>query len=152
MVEHAFTARIGQELAAIAEQATRRDLVNDTNEAAGAVAAAGVAHFQHLAAARAQLLNDDAHVRFRHVDQYFFERLEDLAMRARCLARDAWQAVDGRGYGRVDLRTDAADTLYVLEVNPNPDLAPAAGLARMAAAAGYDYTTLVDRIVREAAP
>jgi D-alanine-D-alanine ligase len=75
---------------------------------------------------------------------------EALATRARCLALDAWRAVDGRGYGRVDLRADATDTLYVLEVNPNPDLAPSAGLARMAAAAGYDYTTLIDRIVREA--
>lgn len=73
-----------------------------------------------------------------------------LAARARCLARDAWRAVDGRGYGRVDLRADSADTLYVLEVNPNPDLAPSAGIARMAAAASYDYTTLIDRIVREA--
>jgi len=76
---------------------------------------------------------------------------EALAARARCLALDAWRAVGGRGYGRVDLRADVDGALYVLEVNPNPDLAPQAGLARMAAAAGYDYTTLIDNLLREAA-
>jgi D-alanine-D-alanine ligase len=75
---------------------------------------------------------------------------ESVAERARCLALGAWRAVDGRGYGRVDLRADDAGRLHVLEVNPNADLAPAAGLARMAAAAGYDYTTLIARIVTEA--
>jgi D-alanine-D-alanine ligase len=63
------------------------------------------------------------------------------------LARSAWTAVGGRGYGRVDLRADDAGDLYILEVNPNPDLAPDAGLARMADAAGWGYRGLVQRIV-----
>jgi D-alanine-D-alanine ligase len=68
------------------------------------------------------------------------------------LARGAWAAVGGQGYGRVDLRTDDADRIYVLEVNPNPDLGPAAGLARMADAAGWGYAGLIQRIVEEAGP
>jgi D-alanine-D-alanine ligase len=67
------------------------------------------------------------------------------------LARAAWRAVGGRGYGRIDLRADDAGRLHVLEVNPNPDLAPGAGLARMARARGWDFTALVNAIVREAA-
>ncbi|MFW6330419.1 MAG: D-alanine--D-alanine ligase family protein [Gemmatimonadota bacterium] len=63
------------------------------------------------------------------------------------LARDAWEAVGGRGYGRVDLRTDPAGEPWILEVNPNPDLAPDAGLARMAAAAGWGYDGLIERIL-----
>jgi D-alanine-D-alanine ligase len=63
------------------------------------------------------------------------------------LARAAWVAVEGRGYGRVDIRTDGAGRPYVLDVNPNPDLAPGAGLARMAGVAGWDYGELVGRIM-----
>jgi D-alanine-D-alanine ligase len=73
-----------------------------------------------------------------------------LTEQATRLALEAWRLVDGRGYGRVDLRADEADNLHVLEVNPNPDLAPGAGFARMAAAAGTDYVALIDGIVREA--
>lgn len=68
------------------------------------------------------------------------------------LARAAWRLVGGRGYGRVDLRADHTGRLHVLDVNPNPDLSPSAGLARMAAAHGWDYVDLVARIVREALP
>ena len=74
----------------------------------------------------------------------------ELAASARQIALEAWQSLGGQGYGRVDLRTDEAGRLHVLEVNPNPDLAPDAGLARMAGAAGWTYEGLVARIVREA--
>ncbi len=65
------------------------------------------------------------------------------------LALGAWEAVGGTGYGRVDLRTDEAGEPWILEVNPNPDLAPSAGLARMADAAGWGYDGLVARILEE---
>jgi D-alanine-D-alanine ligase len=67
------------------------------------------------------------------------------------LARESWAAVGGRGYGRVDLRLDAAGEPFVLDLNPNPDLAPGAGLARMAEAAGWGYDGLIARILEEAA-
>jgi D-alanine-D-alanine ligase len=63
------------------------------------------------------------------------------------LARDAWRAVGGTGYGRVDFRVDDAGQPWVLEVNPNPDLSEDAGLARMARAFGWSYEDLVLRIV-----
>lgn len=70
--------------------------------------------------------------------------------RATEIARAAWQLVEGRGYGRVDLRADDAGELHVLDVNPNADISPNAGLTRMAAALGWSYTQLVGRIVEEA--
>lgn len=73
-----------------------------------------------------------------------------LAARAVATARTAWQAVARRGYGRVDLRADEHGVLHVLDVNPNPDLAPDAGLARMAAAEGWSYERLVGEILEEA--
>jgi D-alanine-D-alanine ligase len=42
-----------------------------------------------------------------------------LGVRLAAVCRDAYLAVDGSGYGRVDLRTDAAGTIFVLEVNAN---------------------------------
>lgn len=67
------------------------------------------------------------------------------------LALAAWRLVGGRGYGRVDLRADRNGRLHLLEVNPNPDLAPSAGLTRMAAANGWGYVDLLGHILREAA-
>ena len=72
---------------------------------------------------------------------------EAATARLQTLAGEAWRAVGGTGYGRVDLRMDGAGTPHVLEVNPNADLAPDAGLARMAAAAGWRYGELVERIL-----
>ncbi len=73
-----------------------------------------------------------------------------LRDRAAAIALDAWRAVGGRGYGRVDLRIADDGEIHVIEVNPNPDLDPEAGLARMARAAGLGYVGLVERIVAEA--
>lgn len=73
-----------------------------------------------------------------------------VASRIRLMALKAWKALGGRGYGRVDFRLSPPDTLYLLEVNPNPDLSPTAGLARAAEAGGIHYRALVDRILQEA--
>ena len=56
------------------------------------------------------------------------------------VAERAWRALAKcEGYGRVDIRLDAAGTPWVLEVNPDPDLSSDAGLARMGRADGWDY-------------
>ncbi|HSJ62764.1 MAG TPA: hypothetical protein VK922_02540 [Gemmatimonadaceae bacterium] len=73
-----------------------------------------------------------------------------LAKAIRRVAADAWRAVGGTGYGRVDLRIDAGGQPWILEVNANPDIAPDAGLARMARVAGMDYATLIRRVCDEA--
>ncbi|HEY7601133.1 MAG TPA: D-alanine--D-alanine ligase [Methylomirabilota bacterium] len=66
------------------------------------------------------------------------------------LAEQVWTAVDGAGYGRIDVRVDGRGTTFVTDVNPNPDLGESAGLARQAAAAGWSYVDLIARIVEEA--
>lgn len=62
------------------------------------------------------------------------------------LARASYRAVGLRDYGRVDLRIDAAGTPWVIDINPNPDISPDAGVTRAAAAAGMSYPRLVDTI------
>jgi len=77
------------------------------------------------------------------ITQRFAERL--------CrLAELAWRTMQGKGYGRVDLRVDDAGKPWILEVNPNPDLTDDAGLSRMARAAGWDYAELIRRIAEVA--
>jgi D-alanine-D-alanine ligase len=66
-----------------------------------------------------------------------------LAAEVRRVALAAWKLVGGQGYGRVDMRIDGAGQPWILEVNANPDIAPDAGLARMAAVAGIEYGALV---------
>jgi D-alanine-D-alanine ligase len=67
----------------------------------------------------------------------------DVAVEVRRIALGAWRTLGGHGYGRVDMRIDAAGRPWVLEVNANPDFAPDAGFARMARAAGIEYPALV---------
>lgn len=68
------------------------------------------------------------------------------ASEVRRVALEAWRLVGGHGYGRVDMRLDESGQPWILEVNANPDIAPDAGLARMARAAGIEYSTLVRTI------
>jgi D-alanine-D-alanine ligase len=73
-----------------------------------------------------------------------------VAARVRRVAAEAFRAVGVRDYGRVDVRLAASGIPYVVDVNPNCDLSPAAGMARAAAAVGIDYGDLAGLLVRYA--
>ncbi|HLU68134.1 MAG TPA: hypothetical protein VKZ63_17745, partial [Kofleriaceae bacterium] len=64
----------------------------------------------------------------------------------RRVALASFHALGLRDFGRVDLRVDAAGVPWVIDVNPNCDLSPDAGLARTARAVGLDYPALVGHI------
>jgi D-alanine-D-alanine ligase len=65
-------------------------------------------------------------------------------------ARSAFVALGGSGYGRVDMRLDARGRPCVIDVNPNNDLHPEAGLALSARSVGLDYESLIAAILRRA--
>jgi D-alanine-D-alanine ligase len=73
-----------------------------------------------------------------------------LAARVRRAAADAFRAVGVRDYGRVDVRLAGSGIPYVVDVNPNCDLSPQAGMVRAAAAVGIDYGDLAGLLVRYA--
>ena len=75
------------------------------------------------------------------LDPAMMERIQRIAKRS-C------QALDLSGYARVDLRLDeAAGRVYVLEANPNPNLAYGEDLAESAEVSGTPYERLLDRIL-----
>jgi D-alanine-D-alanine ligase len=51
-----------------------------------------------------------------------------------------------RDYARIDFRYSHDGKLYVIDVNPNPDISPDAGFARSAHAGGYSYEQLIQTI------
>lgn len=62
------------------------------------------------------------------------------------VARAAYRALGLRDYGRVDLRIDQNGTPWVIDVNPNCDISPDAGVARAAKVAGMSYPQLIQTI------
>ena len=73
-----------------------------------------------------------------------------LARRVVETACAAYRALELRGYGRVDLRLTGEGGMIVVEVNPNPDLAPDEEIALAAARAGIGYTSLIEWLVDQA--
>jgi D-alanine-D-alanine ligase len=71
-------------------------------------------------------------------------RIQDVALRA-------FHAVGCRDYARVDMRLDeATGDPYILEVNPNPDLADSCAFAQCVRASGRTYGQAMNELVHYA--
>ena len=66
------------------------------------------------------------------------------------LAEQAFELFRCRDYARIDFRMDASGKAYILEINPNPDLGPAAGLANSLNTLGLTYGQFVVSLVHNA--
>lgn len=94
---------------------------------------------------------DEAHVDYegtkpvpmKNVSPQLTEAIEHTSMRA-------FSALGLRDYGRVDLRVDSNGTPWVIDVNPNCDISPDAGVARAALCAGLEFPQLIGRICQTA--
>jgi D-alanine-D-alanine ligase len=62
----------------------------------------------------------------------------------------AFRALKMRDYARIDLRVTKDGRVYVIELNPNPWLDPAAEFARAAKESGRSYTDLIREIIEHA--
>ncbi|NQT28403.1 MAG: ATP-grasp domain-containing protein [Candidatus Omnitrophica bacterium] len=65
------------------------------------------------------------------------------------IASQAGRALGCRGYFRVDLREKNGD-LFVIDVNPNPDINKDSGFMRQAYHKGYSYDDAVEKILNSA--
>jgi D-alanine-D-alanine ligase len=71
----------------------------------------------------------------------------DSAVRVQSLARRVFRALGLSGYARIDLRLDARGRPWVLEANPNPEIAYGEEFAESAERAGLGYEALLQRIL-----
>jgi len=72
---------------------------------------------------------------------------EDTVMALQQTAVAAYQALELRDYGRVDMRLQPDGRVHVIEVNPNPWLSSKAEFAMAARKSGRNYPQLVEEIV-----
>lgn len=64
------------------------------------------------------------------------------------ICRRAFRALGQSGYSRIDLRLEPDGKVWLIESNPNPQLARGEDFAESARAVGIEYEALIDRIVR----
>ncbi len=71
----------------------------------------------------------------------------DVTRRVQHLSKRVFRTLDLSGYARIDLRLAADGRVYVLEANPNPQLAYGEDFAEAAEHAGVSYEALLQRIL-----
>jgi len=63
------------------------------------------------------------------------------------ISKRVYRTLDLSGYARIDLRLDSDGKVYVLEANPNPQLAYGEDFAESAETSGVSYESLLQRII-----
>ena len=71
----------------------------------------------------------------------------ELLEKIQHVCRRAYRILGLNGYARIDMRLDASGKVYVLEANPNPQLAHDEDFADSAQQAGISYEDLLQRIL-----
>jgi D-alanine-D-alanine ligase len=72
---------------------------------------------------------------------------EGMAERIQHVCKRAYRALELSGFARIDLRLGEGDQVWVLEANPNPQIAKGEDFAASADKAGIGYESLIQRIV-----
>lgn len=72
---------------------------------------------------------------------------EEMKTRIQHLAKRVCRTLNISGYARIDMRLDPNGTVYILEANPNPEIAYGEDLAESAERAGVSYEELLHRIL-----
>lgn len=73
---------------------------------------------------------------------------EELELEIQKVAKKTYRTLGLSGYARMDMRVDSNGKIYILEVNPNPDISEADDFAQSAKKQGYSYGELLDKITK----
>ncbi len=63
------------------------------------------------------------------------------------MCKRAFRALELSGYARIDLRVEDNGNVWVLEANPNPQIAKGEDFAASAEKIGLSYETVLQRII-----
>ncbi len=72
---------------------------------------------------------------------------DEMLERIQHLAKRVYRILGLSGYARIDLRLDPTGKVYVLEANPNPEIAYGEDFAESAEKAGISYEALLQRLL-----
>jgi D-alanine-D-alanine ligase len=72
---------------------------------------------------------------------------DGVGERIRHLCKRVYRSLELSGYARIDLRLDKEGNIYVLEANPNPQIAEDEDFAESAKRAGMPYNKLLQQII-----
>jgi D-alanine-D-alanine ligase len=72
---------------------------------------------------------------------------EGMPDKIQYLAKRVYRVLNLSGYARIDLRLDPTGKVYVLEANPNPQIAYGEDFAESAEKARISYETLLQRVI-----
>jgi D-alanine-D-alanine ligase len=72
---------------------------------------------------------------------------EGMPERIQHLAKRVYRVLNLSGYARIDLRLDSTGRVYVLEANPNPQIAYGEDFAESAEKASISYEVLLQRVI-----
>jgi len=75
---------------------------------------------------------------------------ESLEKKIKHVCKRSYKALSISGYARVDIRVDQNDNVYVLEVNPNPNISFDDEFAMSAKHAGLSYPMLLKKLIQQA--
>lgn len=62
-------------------------------------------------------------------------------------AKKAYEIFELKDYGRIDFRINKKNQIFILEINPNPDLSNGTGIAKMAMMKNITYERLIKKII-----
>jgi len=80
---------------------------------------------------------------YNNTSRTFLNSHDPLAQELCRLSKLAWDLLGLSGYARIDFRLDHKNQINILEVNPNPSLAPDAGFVAAAEQVGMNYDQLI---------
>ncbi|WP_295559529.1 ATP-grasp domain-containing protein [uncultured Hyphomicrobium sp.] len=73
---------------------------------------------------------------------------EKLAAKLEKLSREIYRLLSLSGYARLDFRVTPSEDVYLIEANPNPQIASDEDFASSAEYAGIQYPELIERLIR----